>query len=541
MNLIELKKEIAKSSKIENKNIKNILNNMPILYVLALYCILVLDMVELVIEGARESGKTIFFQTLILLYSELYPEGDIVVTRDNINEHMRGLVPRIQRLLRDSWLVELFPSLREFYFDQNEMWFVRTHANGHKQKIWFIGEKMGGIQKNKSVSPDGYFSLVLKDEAEGNNNLATEINTIEIRKKLTEDKKRTFRRRDYEKYKNYLIYPRTKFGYAYNPKEESGEFEDLMNQFLKPNVTKLDEDGFQFKIIPNYKNGSGLVLIRNNINHLINDNREFWPSQESIREARWFKENEPTIYRMDYLGIRYENETAFFSHYKNVLRNKVDKQFIPISLGLDQGLTDDTEAILNINEFVKENNKIVYTQLNGAVSELSFKGKRLMTAKSAKEHIIYAARDIVNYLNENVFSNEDWVNHYQNEDPFTIAVGHKDKWLLSEIEEIYEKEFPQYEKVIDFLEIKEVVSKYDIEERIKLEQSTNKKRTNILSEKLTPELWKAYLKYGKNNYKSDKWNGLNKVDAYFYSKYKFYSQIREDKKIYNYYENGGEE
>lgn len=512
----------------------NILDKIPKLYHKALYCLIVLNMTELVIEGARESGKTIFFQNLILLFSVIYPEGDIVITRNNQNEHMRALVPRIKNLLRDSWIVEALPELRNFKWDDGEMWFYRVHSNGHIQKIWFIGEKMGGIQKNKSVSPDGYFSLVIKDEAEENNEVEAST-PPEKKRQLTEDKKRTFRRRDSEKYKNYDIYPRTKFVYGYNPKEENGEFEDLMSQYLEPNIPLLDNDGYQMKIIPNYKNGSGIVLIRNNMNHLLNDKFEFRPSKESINEMKWFKENEPEIYKMDYLGIRWENQTAFFAHYRNILRTHLDAQYIPISIGIDQGLSDDAGMVVNVNEYTKVNNEIVLSQINGSLFTKSFNGKRLMTIKQSRSHIIYTAKEIVEFLVSNIFINKEWVEWYKKE-MLWISCGPKDEWLMSEIEDQIERDYPQFSGLIWFNKVKDAHNKYDIESRIKLEQSQNKKRTQIMSKKLTPELYQAYMKYNRDNYKSGSWKELNLIDAYFYSKYRFYKEVSEITN-YTFYEN----
>lgn len=522
-----------------NEDQVNIIDKLPFVYQVITYSLIVLGLAEAVIEASRESGKTIYIYQMALIMAELYPEGDIIITRDKQNEHMRGLVPRISSDLKDSWIIEALPNLRKFKFNENEMWFSRTHENGHIQKIWFIGEKMGGLQKNKSVSPEGYFSMVLKDEAETNNDVSG-VSSVESRKQLTEDKKRTFRRRDKEKYKNLELYPKTKFLYAYNPKEENGEFEDLYDQYLKVDIAKLRNLGYQLVVIPNYKNGSGIILMRNNIFNLINDKHEFQPSPESIAEAKWFEENAPEVFKMDFLGIRWEPKTAFFSHYKMTIRDKIDKQFIPISLGIDQGLTDSTGICLNANEYIIKNGKKELTQINGALDSYMISGRKLLTARESKNHIIHCASEIVNYLVSNVFSNKEWVEYYKKE-MFDITTGHKDAWLLSAIENIIDDKHSQYSNLINYVQINSVTGLYNIEARIKLEQEQHKKRTNIIIPEMNKQLLAFYYKYNVDNWKSNKIEAINLIDAYFYSKFKFYTEIKTDQNIvYNTYIKGEE-
>lgn len=513
------------------KRIINVIDNIPLVYRIALYLLLNDIIGELVFEGSRESGKTMFLTYLTKLYAELFPEADIVITRDNQKEHLRGLIPRLKRLFKEE---EIFLSLKDFKLHEMEMEYVRSHKNGHIQKIMFIGEKQGGLQKNKSVSPYGYFSLVIKDEAE-ENAFSEDIDPL-MKKQATEDKKRTFRRRDFEQYKDYDKYPSTKFVYAFNPKSPNGEFKDLYEKYLEPNIKELEDKGYQMVIIPNYKNGTGLALFRTNIFCLLNDEKKFWPSKEAIQEVKWFKENEPEIYKLDYLGIRAIDADVFFEKYKRILRHKLDVQSIPISIGIDQGLSDNTVAILNVNEFIWVNDSIQLTDINGSVEEININGKKLMTSKDKKNHIIFTSKEIYEYLIKNVFIDDNWMQYYKS-NPFVITFGPKDSWLMSELIELFEKFRPHLMDYIWFVDLEsEAKYAYDINSRINLEYETIKKRQTFLSNEATPELYKAYMRYGLNNYKNNKDQSLNFMDAYFYSRWYYFNYIKKSNLYYDYFE-----
>ena len=513
-----------------NKKTKNLVDLIPLSYRPFLFLLLNDIVAWLLIEGSRSSGKSTFmYDKLVLIYAVLYQEGDIVIMGKYKNGHSKTKA-KIEKVFKEN--SKMFPMLAEFEFKEYDgiEVYERLGDDGQPQRIHFGFIKNKGVEKMKSLNMfvAKYISLWVLDEAEDNNGDTDDI-TKEENRQIIDDLDITFSRRDLPKYKDLNKYPKTKLYAGYNPKVENGAFEDDFDTLI-PDINELETKGYQYQIKPQYNGGNGVVLVRNNMYGLILDpNKDFWPVQTDIDRMLYVKKVNPRLYLTDFLGIRITPSDNLIKRYENLLITDYDSKLMPVRVGIDQGLVDNSTLIVraripkinssgDIVGLVKETGI-----LSAPIDELIIKGIKSNSTINQQDLLTTSvAKKFADKIIEVSTDNPKYVKYYIN-NGFDICYGENDHWLISKIQKILDK--TAYGRMYRYVKITDAKHKYAIEQRYTLRQNAIRDGKEFLSRDFTPQLHKALMSMNKRNWKLDRNRNIDIVDADFYAGYEDYVEI----------------
>ena len=517
--------------------IRNIVDNVPLSYRVLLFALLY-DLVSwLIVEGSRSSGKSTFMydtEKVVFIFIVLFPEADVVLVNKYKNGHSKTKA-KLKKVFKEA--STMYPILADFFFTEYDGVEVmeRANPNGTFQRIHFGFTKNKGVEKLKSLNMfvDGYISLWTYDEAEDNNGDIDE-STQEANLQMIHDLDLTFNRRDNVKYKNLIKYPRTKFYAAFNPKVENGAFESLFDDTLIPDIEKLEKDGYQYKIIPQYNGGSGLMLVRNNIYALINDpNTDFHPVATDIQRMEYVKKTDYNTYLTDFLGIRIVAQDNFFKRDRALFVTEMPTNVYPVRVGIDTGIVDNSGLVVRARALEEDlkGNFIGYSKSavvkSIPIDELLINGiKKKAKAKEKDQHSKAVAETMADKILEVSYTNKspNLIKYYMEND-FLICYGPNDHWLAIKIQEILEKKIGKYADMYDFVEITDSKHKYNLESRYTLRQHAVIDGKEFLSHELTPKLYDGLMKVNKRNWRNNNNRYLDLIDADFYAGYYDYIDI----------------
>tara|TARA_R110002012_G_scaffold54541_1_gene139675 strand:+ start:1465 stop:2439 length:975 start_codon:yes stop_codon:yes gene_type:complete len=317
----------------------------------------------------------------------------------------------------------------------------------------------------------------------------------------------TFNRRDKVKYKNLTNYPRTKFYAAFNPKVENGAFESLFDN-MRPNIPELEKKGYQYKIIPQYNGGSGIMLLRNNIFALINDpNKDFHPVATDIQRMEYVKKTDYNTYLTDFLGIRIIAQDNFFKRIDKLFVDELPTNVVPVRVGIDTGMVDNSGLVVR-GRALQLNTKGEYIGYSPhakvksiPLEELLVNGiKKKAMASEKEEHTKQVAEIMADKILEVSYrKTPPNLLKYYSKNNFQICYGTNDHWLITKIEKILREKIGKFADMYDFIEITDAKSKYNIEQRYSLRQNAIIDGKEFLSQELTPTLYAGLMKLNKRN------------------------------------------